>query len=114
MKVDCSFREDATACVSTVPAAADLDARWRLFRLGLRLAGGGGDTSPRFIARFSWSWALRCLFEKGFLAWHGRVVGGGDTIVTIAVIGTILNLTEKLGDRRDGKYGFSDGRSWLW
>jgi hypothetical protein len=55
IKVDCSFRDEATACASTVPAAADLDARGRLFCLGLRLAGGGGDASPRFIARFSWS-----------------------------------------------------------
>ena len=67
MNADCNFREDATACASTVPAKADLDARGRPFRLGLRFAGGGGDTSPRFTARFSWSWALRCLFEKGFL-----------------------------------------------
>jgi len=72
MKADCSFREDATACASTVPAAADLDAKWRLFCLGLRLAGGGGETSPRFIARFSWSWTLRCLFEKGFLRGMGE------------------------------------------
>ena len=55
MKVDCSLREEAMACGSTVPAAADLEGRGRLFCLGLRLAGGGGDRSPRFIARFSWS-----------------------------------------------------------
>lgn len=30
MNFDCSLREEATACVSTVPAAADLDARGRL------------------------------------------------------------------------------------
>ena len=53
MKADCSFREDATACASTVPAMADLDAKGRPFRLGLRFAGGGGDASPRFTARFS-------------------------------------------------------------
>jgi len=53
IKVDCSFREDATAWASTVPAIADLEARGRLFCLELRLAGGGGDASPRFIARFS-------------------------------------------------------------
>jgi len=76
MKADCSFREDATTCASTVPATADLDVRWRRFCFGLRLAGGG-DTSPRFIARFSWSWALRCLFEKGVL----RGMGGWSVTV---------------------------------
>lgn len=55
INVDCNFLEEATACASTVPAAADLDAKGRLFCLGLRLAGGGGDASPRFIARFSCS-----------------------------------------------------------
>ena len=76
IKADCSFREDATACASTVPAAADLDARGRLFCLGLRLTGGGGDTSPRLTARFSWSCALRCLFEKGFLRGIGEQLVG--------------------------------------
>ena len=86
-KVDCNFRDDATACASTVPVTADLDVRGRLFCLGLRLAGGGGETSPRFIARFSWSWALRCLFEMGCLRaiGGGRRGGGEMTIAAIAI-----------------------------
>jgi len=86
MKADCSFREDATACASTVPATADLDVKWRLFCLRLRLAGGGGETSPRFIARFSWSWTLRCLFEKGFLRGMGEEMDMWREMTIIAIV----------------------------